>query len=238
MQRYSFSGKGNIIIKAAVTTKYNGVSYEVGEPIAYFTNVFANLNFQYLEKTPKVAIENLAVDSKSSPSYLQISNIKINESLQSLLYKKQTYQKKQRTFVKNLVSEDESLFLPIQNGETVLNQIFIYDNNKNRKSDFVLNQSTGEITGLIDGSYIIFYSIDSSADAVYSLEAPQFPYMSIELHIDGNLDGNTGMAVIHLNKVQLLTRPSLDMNSETPFVDDLDFVILQGDFAEVDYYAS
>lgn len=236
MERYSFSGKGNIIIKAAVTTRYNGVPYEVGEPIAYFTNVFVNLNFQYIEKTPRVAIDNLVVDSKSSPSYLQVTNIKINESLQSLLYKKQTHQKKQRTYVKSLISEDSSLFLPILSGETVLNQIFIYTLNKTRITTFTLNNATGEITGLDDGTYTIFYSVDKDADSVYSLEAPQFPYMAIELHIDGNLNGLTGQAVLHLNKVQLLTRPTLSMNSETPFVDDLDFAVLQGSLAEVNYY--
>lgn len=236
MERYSFSGKGNIIIKAATAGRYGNLPYEVNEPIAYFTNVFVSLNFQYLEKMPRQGIDNLVVSAKSSPSFLQVSNIKLSESLQSLLYKKKVFQNKKRTYVKSLVSESSSLFLPIQSGETVLTEIFIYNSHKIKQKDYVLNSSTGEITGLADGTYTVFYIVNKSADAIYLLEAPQFPYLAVEIQVEGNLNGSTGEAVIHLDKVQLLTRPTLDMASETPFVDSLDFAIMGDSVAEVNYY--
>lgn len=236
MERYSFSGKGNILIKAKSSGKYGSKQYVSNEPIVYFTNVFVNLNFQYIEKTPNVSIENLVVDPKSSPSYLRVSNIKVSEPLQTLLYKKKTNQTKYRTFVKKLVSEDSSLFLPIESDQELIGELFIYDSNKTKMSGYVINNETYEITGLDDGEYTIFYSVNQNATSIYSLEAPNYPNMSLEIEIIGNLDGSTGAAIIHIDNVKLLTRPSLDMNSETPFVDDLDFAILQGSIAEVSYY--
>ena len=234
MERYSFSGKGNIIIKAKNEGKYGGKQYLANEPIAYFTNVFVNLNFQYIEKTPRVAIENLAVDPKSSPSYLRVSNIKVNESLQTLLYKKIQDQKKNRTKVERLESVDGSLLLSVQTGQTVNNELFIYDMNKNLITEY--EKDADEITGLADGFYTIFYSINENASSIYSLDAPNYPNMTVEIEVLGNLNGVTGAAILHIDNVKLLTRPSLDMQSENPFVDDLDFAILSGAAAEVQYY--
>lgn len=239
MERYSFSGKGNILIKAGVAGKYGEKTYAANEPIAFFTEVFVNLNFQFLEKTPRVAIDNLAVAAKSSLSYVQVTNIKVSESLQSLLYKKKTQQTKSRTLVKNFISEGTTIFLPIGSEETITNNIFIYSSlNKDRVTEFILENSTGEITNLpyADTQYTIFYEISETAVSTYSLEAPNFPHIALEIQVDGNLNGKTGQAVIHLDKVSLLTRPSLDMNSETPFIDDLEFAVLAGSSAEVNYY--
>lgn len=237
MERYSFSGKGNILIKAKVAGKYGTNTYLENEPIAYFTNVFVNLNFQYIEKSPNVAIENLAVSPKSSPSYLRVSNIKISETLQTLLYKKKTNQKKNRTFTKRLESLDGSLFLPIESDQTLVGDLFVYDAAKVRVDTYTLNNETAEINGLEDGFYTVFYSINQNATSVYSLEAPNFPNMAVEIEVVGNLNGATGAAILQIDNVKLLTRPSLDMESETPFVDDLDFAILKDGFAEVQYYA-
>lgn len=236
MERYSFSGKGNILIKAKNSSAYGSKQYEANEPIVYFTNVFINLNFQYIEKTPNVAIENLAVDAKSSPAYLKVSNIKISESLQSLLYKKKFDQRKNRTIIKKIESIDSSLFLPIENDQSLTGDLFVYDDNKIKIIDFNLNIETNEITGLNDGIYTIFYSINQKATSIYALETPNYSNMSVEIEVLGNLNGTTGSAVVHIDNVKLLTRPTLDMESETPFVDSLDFAILSGAAAEVHYY--
>ena len=236
MERYSFSGKGNILIKAKNSAAYGSQTYLANEPIVYFTNVFINLNFQYIEKTPNIAIENLAVDTKSSPSYLKVSNIKISESLQSLLYKKKFDQKKNRTIIKKLQSIDSSLFLPIGNDQSLSGNLFIYDENKIRISEYNINSETNEITGLDDGIYTIFYSINQQAKSIYALETPNYPNMAVEIEVLGNLNGVTGAAIVHIDNVKLLTRPTLDMESETPFVDVLDFAILSGAAAEVHYY--
>ena len=236
MQRYSFSGKGNILVKAKIAGQYGSETYAANEPIVYFTNVLINLDFQYLEKTPRVAIENLAVDPKSSPSYLHVSNIKISESLQTLLYKKKNNQTKYRTIIKRLESVDDSLFLPIESDQELIGELFIYDSNKTRITNYTLNQETYEITNLNNGFYTVFYNINQNALSIYSLESSHYPNMQVEIEILGNLNGTTGAAVLHIDNVKLLTRPSLDMESETPFVDDLDFAILSKGETEVYYY--
>lgn len=236
MERFSFSGKGNILIKAAVAGKYGNEVYEANEPIAYFTNTQINLNFAYLEKVPRVAIDNLAVAPKSSASYLTVSNIKITDSLQSLLYKKQSNKKKNHTLVKKIDSEGGVLYLPLVSGEQLVGNLFVYNSNKEKETGYTVDTDNNTINGLSDGTYTVFYSIDKASAATFFLEAPTLPNIAAEIEVDGNLNGVTGKAVIHLNKLALLTRPSLDFTTENPFVDVLEFAVLNDKEAEVNYY--
>lgn len=237
MNRYSFTGKGSILLRAVVSGKYGDKNYDIGEPIAYFTDAEVSINFAYQEKIPRVSIENLTVAAKSSPSFLTISNIKITDSVQSLLYKKQENKTKNQTIVKNLTSSGGLLFLPLESDEEIIGQIFIYDVFKERVTTYTFSGSNNSITGLQDGRYTIFYSISKVSAATFFLDTPTLPYLSAEIEVVGNLKGSTGSAVIHLNKVALLTRPTLDFNTETPFVDTLEFAILSDKEAEVNYYA-
>lgn len=237
MDRYSFSGNGNILIRAGAAGSYNSIQYEAAEPIAYFTDVLININFAYLEKTPKSGVDLYAVSSKSSPSYLTVANIKTSESLQSLLYKKQLTKKKDQTMVENLSSEGGVLYLNISPLETLLSKIFIFDSNKVKMTGYAVDTINNTITGLADGVYKVFYSISKTSAATYFLDAPRLPNIAAEIHVKGNLDGTTGDMVLHLNALQLLTRPSLDFTSQTPFVDTLEFAVLSDKEAEVNYYA-
>lgn len=236
MNRYSFSGKGNILIKAGASAAYGGKSYLANEPIAYFTDVIISLDFSNSDKIASRGIENLTSDSKSEPSILRVQNIKSSESLLSLLYKKQTNNTKNKTVIKSLSSEDGSLFIPIQSEQTLNSEIFIYNSNKVLMSEYEVSED-GVVSGLPDGQYTIFYSINSIANSTFSLETPSLPNMKIELSVVGNLNGQGGEVVLHLNNVKMLSRPILDFIDESPFVETLEFVI-QKDRSpvEVNYY--
>lgn len=236
MNRYSFNGKGNILIKAGVSAVYGGKSYLANEPIAYFTDVIISLDFSNSDKIASRGIENLTSDSKSEPSILRVQNIKSSESLLSLLYKKQTNNTKNKTVIKSLSSEDGSLFIPIQSEQTLNSEIFIYNSNKVLMSEYEVSED-GVVSGLPDGQYTIFYSINSIANSTFSLETPSLPNMKIELSVVGNLNGQGGEVVLHLNNVKMLSRPILDFVDESPFVETLEFVV-QKDRSpvEVNYY--
>lgn len=236
MNRYSFSGKGNILIKAGASAAYGGKSYLANEPIAYFTDVIISLDFSNSDKIASRGIENLTSDSKSEPSILRVQNIKSSESLLSLLYKKQTNNTKNKTVIKSLSSEDGSLFIPIQSEETLNSEIFIYNSNKVLMSGYEVLEG-GVISGLQNGQYTIFYSINSTANSTFSLETPNLPNMKIELSVIGNLNGQDGEVVLHLNSVKLLSRPTLNFADETPFVESLEFIVHKDkNPIEVNYY--
>lgn len=237
MNRYSFSGKGNVLIKANSQAKYGNQNFDAKEPIAYFTDVMISVSFANSEKIARSDIKNLAVESKSEPSILTIENIKTSESLLALLYKKEEEHRNNQTYVKKIISSAEGeIFLPIQSDEVLEPLIFIYDENKNRILDFILNDSMIENLSP-NTTYIVFYSVEKPAKSTYSLETPAMPYLSAEIHVLGNVNEKTGEVVLHLNTLQLLSRPTLDFNSDNPFVDTLEFVIIHSkEPVEVNYY--
>lgn len=238
MNRYSFSGKGNILIKATVAAEYGGKSFDANEPIAYFTDVMVDVNFNSLDKIAKTGTSNLLSESSSEPSILRVSNIKVSDSLQSLLYKKQVVNGNYKTNIKLLNSSEGALFLPIENDECLSSELFIYNSNKVRVTNFTLEEE-GLISGLADGTYTIFYKVMCPPSSTYSLETPKIPYVSAEVHVLGNLNGSTGEVVMHLKQLSLLSRPILDFNNDTPFVDSLDFLIISSIGAtEINYYAN
>lgn len=236
MNKYSFTGSGNILIKAGVAAKYGSRSFLVGEPIAYFTDVSVEVIFSNADKIANQGISNLTSDSKAEPSFLRVENVKTTESLQSLLYKKQVGNTKHKTEVKKLTSTSGIMFLPMSSEDVLLPQIFVYDSEQNRVTGYNIGVDN-TITGLGDGVYTVFYSIDKIANSTYFLETPSLPNMSIEVTVIGNLNGKTGEVVLHLNNVKLLSRPTLDFDSNNPFVDVLEFVILKDkELVEVSYY--
>ena len=237
MDRYSFTGKGRVLIKAAITAPYGGVDYIANEPIAYFSDVMVTINFANTEKIARTGTDNFLADSKSSASVLRIENINTNDSLQSLLYKRQESNSKARTIVKAITSAGGIAYLPILTGQTLTGTLFIYlEGSKERQTGFVVDEF-GKITGLDDGRYKVFYNLDSVARSTFHLENPSLPNLAAEIYIDGNLNGVTGEAVIHLAKLSLLSRPTLDFTSDNPFVDSLEFLILKDkEIPEVNYY--
>lgn len=236
MNRYSFTGKGNILIKAGASGTYGGKQYSANEPIAYFTDVLVDVAFSSVDKVSRQGIANLAADSKAEASTVIVQNIKTSESLQSLLYKKQVNNTKDKTEVKSLVSTNGFLYLPINTGEVVNPEIFIYDVNKGRITSFTLS-TDGIILGLTDGVYTVFYSVSKIANSTYSLETPILPNMSLEINAKGNLNGMSGEVVLHFGSVKLLSRPQIDLTSDTPFVDVLEFAIFSNkETLEVNYY--
>lgn len=236
MNRYSFTGKGSILIKAGVAAKYGSKSFDAGEPIAYFTNININLSFDNADKIASKGTKNLAVNSVSNPSLLSITGIKSTESLQSLLYKKKEDVNNYKTEIFKAESINGEIFIPIQNGETLNNNIFVYADEKTKVTTFNLDLIDNKITGLDEGLFTVFYSVNKEANSTYSLETPTMPNLAAEITVIGNLNGRTGKVVLHLNSLQILSRPALDFTSETPFVDVLEFAILHKDAVEVVYY--
>lgn len=237
MNRYSFSGKGNILLKAGSTGVYGSSSFSTGEPIAYFTDVNIDVIFSGIDKIARTGTSNLTADSKAEPSMLRISGIKSTDSLQSLLYKKKENQTKNKTIIKSLTSNLGSMYLPIQGDEVLVGDLFIYNNLKEKMTQYTL-EPLGKIIGLPNGQYTVFYSINSESISTFSLETPQTPNMQAQIVIDGNVNGQTGQLVLNLNAIKLLTEPTMNFNIESPFVDNLEFVILNTkDPVEVNYYA-
>lgn len=236
MNKYSFTGSGNILIKAGVAAKYGSRSFLVGEPIAYFTDVSIEVIFSNTDKIASQGISNLTSDSKAEPSILRVENVKTTESLQSLLYKKQVNNTKHKTEVKKLVSESGVMFLPLSTEDVLLQPIFIYDENQTRITGYNV-AADNSILGLGDGKYTVFYSVDRVANSTYFLDTPTLPNMSLEVTVVGNLNGQHGEIVLHLNNAKLLSRPALDFNSNNPFVDALEFVLHKDkEPVEVNYY--
>jgi hypothetical protein len=236
MNKYSFTGSGNILIRAAVAAKYGSRSFVVGEPIAYFTDVTIEVVFSNSDKIANQGISNLVSDSKAEPSILRVESVKTTESLQSLLYKKQTNNTKNKTEVKKIASSGGILYLPISSEDVLSTSLFIYDINQNKIETYTIG-ADNTILGLTNGTYTVFYSISKVSNSTFFLESPSLPIMALEVSVKGNLNGKTGEVVLHFNNTKLLSRPTFDFNAENPFVESLEFVIQKDkDLVEVNYY--
>lgn len=243
MNRYSFSGTGNILLKATVASTYGADSFTEGEPIAYFTNVDIGIDFSNVEKVAKTGSKNLTAESEYRPSVLRVANIKVTDSLQSLLYKKQSNLQKKRTFIKNLTSEGKVIFLPLRTDidETdSVTDIFIYNSSGEKVTSFYYLDGAITITDITqsDGVYKVFYAVQTIATSTFSLMDTKTPYIAAEIVVKGNINGNPkGEAVITFEALKLLTNPSFDFTNEAPFIDILEFAIIENKTpSELNYY--
>lgn len=237
MSRYSFSGTGNIILKATTEGKYGNKKYLKNEPIAYFTEVGIDVSFSSVESVARAGVKNLAANSESSPSILNIDGVAVNETLQSLLYKKQTNLNRLKTEVKSISSLFNEAYLPITNSQELQDDVFVYDKDKNIITNLTIDLQTGLITGLPDGSYTVFYKVKEDAKASYYLSENNMPYLAAEIQISGNIGGKNGVAIVYLDKLKLLSDPELNFLAEDPFVSSLRLAIMtKYDEVEINYY--
>ena len=238
MNRYSFTGKGEILIKASITGKYGNKNYLKDEPIAYFTDVDIAVNFNTQGRIANAGIKNYVANSETEAAVVLVDNVRITDSLKSLLYKKQESLVRQITFSKTLESVNKEIYLPISNSEVLADYLFIYNNKKERIETHSFDKNSGLIVVQEDGTYTIFYKIEKESSGTYNLSNPSLPVLSLEIHLTGNLNGITGKAVMTFEKTKLITEPVMDFTSDQPFVSNLEFVILDNKVEpEVNYYA-
>ena len=238
--QFSFAGKGSALIRVNDVGTINGVNYIPHEPLAYFTDVMIDVSFSDINKVAKAGTTNLTGSSTSEASYLRITNVKTTESILSLIYSKKVSNFKNISNIYKIESKDGYAYLPVAANETLSDLIFIHTIDKHiRKDDFTFDKTTGTITGLADGIYVISYEIIKEAIATYSLKSPKIQYLSVEISAVGNTNGKNGIFNLHLNRVQLVSVPTIDLNSSEPFTQNLEFVILsdKNDVSdEVNYY--
>lgn len=239
MNRYSFIGKGDVLLRAGTDALYGSRQCKQGEPIGYFSDVFVSLDFSIIEKIAKSGTSNLLGSSDYKPSAFVISGIKTSDTFLDLVYKAKKGESKLRTIIKKLNSSGGVLYLPLNLNDELLNDIFVYTSTtKERVQDFTVDYSNNTINGLVDGQYTIFYKIKREANMTYSLISNNIPVMSIEVNVRGNINGKDGELVLHLNKTKLLVNPNLNLNNDNPFVDSLEFGVLDEnkEIVEVSYY--
>lgn len=234
MSRYSFTGSGDILLRATVDGKYNGVEYKANQPILYLTGVNISLLFSSADKVARAGVKNLTGAVEAAAATLSVSGIKTSEGLQSLLYRKEKHKTGDLTEVRSVDSKDGEAMLPINISDTVSPEIFVF------KKGILIEGYTFDgntIFGLEDGTYTIFYKKEMVSEETYYFKDYSMPYCAAEIQIVGNVKGKTGRAVVKLDKMMLLTEPSLDFVGDDPFVDSLDFAIMSKyDQVEIHYY--
>lgn len=237
MNRYGFSGKGNILIKAGTSGKFGVKTLEEGEPIAFLTDVDLALDFIVEEKVSNSSINNYLANYETKASVLRVNNVKITDSLLSILYKAQQKEYKYKTESANLYSNNGILFLPLNdNQELDSNYIYVFNNKKEKIEIFNFDPINKSISGLENGQYKVFYKVKYTNISSFSLKYEGAPNMSLEVQIIGNINNSTGYSIIEFKRVKLATTPAMDFSAENPFVENLEFIVLdEKEGVEVNY---
>jgi hypothetical protein len=237
MNRYGFSGKGNILIKAGTSGKFGIKTFEEGEPIAFFTDVDLALDFIVEEKVASSSINNYLANYETKASVLRVTNVKITDSLLSILYKAQQKAYKYKTESANVYSNDGILFLPVDGShELDTDYIYVFNNKKEKIEIFTFDSANKSVSGLENGQYKVFYKVKYMDVSSFSLKYEGTPNMSLEVQIIGNINNSTGYNIIEFKRVKLATTPTMDFSAENPFVENLEFIILdEKEGVEVNY---
>ena len=236
MNRYGFSGKGNILIKAAVDGKYGVTYYAAEEPISYFTDVDIALAFESTSQVANSGVSKQIANIETKASTVRVSGVKITDSMLSMLYKKTQKTNIEKTEMLSILSQSGVAFLPFdENVNLNPNYIFVYKN-KQRITDFVFDATGKKITGLEDGRYLVFIKKIIPQITSYTLENHGSPNLILEISMKGNINGVGAESIINFKRVKLITTPTLDFASDNPFVEELEFVVLnEKDSVEVYY---
>jgi catabolite regulation protein CreA len=238
MNNYNFTGKGNVLIRATSAGVYGAKTFLANEPIAYLTEVDIVADFSNTEKIATQGARNLASSSDSSMSFVSLSNVKISDTLLSMLYTKQEHQEKEVSFVFKGEASGGALFLPItQEDDLIASSVFVYNQDKERQSNFTVDTTNNLISGLTNGQiYTVFYTLGKNDTTTFSLSNPTIPNVKIEISVAGNVNKKSGVMTLKIPKAKIVSRPQMDLMTEQPFSENLSFAVMGNENPEVIYY--
>lgn len=232
--KYSFTGKGTVLLRANTAGRYGSKTYAENEPIALMSEVDISVDFSSTNAIATKGTSNLMGSSKSAASFITVGSIPITDVLLSLVYNKQDNLTHKITIAGSAQSNNGVAY--ITHSEVPLeDSLFVYDENRVRAMPFY-DVDNHALNGLPDGRYSYFYETEVAATE-FDLKVKHRPYMSVEAKIQGNLNGKDGVLIFKAPSVNLITTPSIDTGSNNPFVQLLEFGILKEE-ARAIFYAN
>jgi hypothetical protein len=203
---YPLTGNVDVVLRAYSQYTLNGRTYEVGEPVAYIKDTEANITYGGFDKVPS-SVKNLTSFTDTFPDTLTIEANVFKDAILKMF---------SETIGASSVEVSKLTFATAdENGEVFLENnildLFIYDTNMTKVTDFTFDSQTGLVSGLSeDNQYYIDYKLIKENYAGFGLKTVSLPYLTIELKGTTKVDGAAKNFMIKIPRAQLNMTPSFN----------------------------
>lgn len=226
----SFTGKGQVFVKALNNMSVNGVDYTKDEVVCYFNNAEFNIGFGI--DTSNAAIQNkilLSNSGKNAQSVL-INVAGLKTGVWRLIGTKlATTSAAKPVAIKVISDATGNVYLPASGTVTNLTM-------SNADTLLKYETFTGPTQGLVQGldattTYIAMYNEELDFKVAHTLTADSIPYLYIEF-IQENSEGSV---LIKVPKVALATAPNFNFSSDSLINIPLSFYIINSEIEIYEY---
>jgi len=235
---YSFESSGNvtIIIRALQPTDLMGVNYQAGDVVTVFENAYFALQFANNNKP-------ITQGSKTMLHY-NVMN------LDSVVIDPKSLTHSSYNFISGKSKNSGNIYIPIkenissnENGNCFLNftptndkSIFIKNNERENVSGYVVDYTTGQITGLENNkNYVCFYYRLEERLVTYELDQISLPYFTIEILGQNNINNVSREMLITIPKASININTIMEFKEDQITAIQLTFIVIDGN-AVINYY--
>ena len=218
---YSMSGTVDVIIKAFTDCKIAGRDYTAGEVISVFKETDMNILYSSNQKT-NMSRGNLSTYSDVYPDEVTLRIPVITTGLMRLLGETNDNIIVQETILETVVVSTNA-YLKHNN----ISNVFVYDSTYVLVTGYSIDTVTGEITGLVDGTYLVTYTIETNTVSSYYLSKPDISYLTLEIKGAAQIAGQSKRFIMVIPRGSLINPPTLSFNQASFAQTDLIFKIIE-----------
>lgn len=189
---YETGGNANIILRSRIATKIGDKTFAAKEPVLVRQNVFVDFSYDVVSSIQN-AKKPISSYQESRPSGIKISNLALSSTIVNLLFQKSESFPCHKTQIIIAYPEEGKIFLPTDRYDNT--PVFVYDENSNYiECDINGNILEGEFDN--STAYRVIYEEGVNGE-MFSLEAPSYPYFSLEIQFSGNTNKETAYYVMY-----------------------------------------
>ena len=222
---YEFGSSAKVIIRWKNDYNLNGYQYYAGEPYTILENVDVELSYDS-KVTEQSARQPLLAAQEAYPKHIVINNVEFTKKIADLIM---TAQKEEKPFSmtgEQAYAENGIIYVgrPIAQNSLV----FVYNDKNERINAAISDDGTYIVIGAEDDWYKVFYEYEIEGEC-FSLDIPHFPYFSLEIIAEGNIDKTSGgMAFLKFPSASLVATPAFGLTGEGIMNSPLVFELVYG----------
>lgn len=224
MKTYQIGNKVTCIIRSFVPSTIGGVTTQYdNEPYTILKDVAVSMTFNDVEKNARDGEKHRQLNfNQSILNQVKVSNVHLTNKVLGMLFN--DYENGLRIHYESLEADSEG-HIYLSTTEEKIYQVFIYDETEEMIQAYG-EVDPSEILLVPNKSYLIVYG--TLAEKGLHLTSPKNTYYTLDFICEGNTDGNTAPAYIHIQKAGLRSEKSLYFNRNLNAV-DLTFNVIETD---------
>jgi len=226
----SFTGKGEVFIRAFSDSTINNIEYQANEVICYFNNVEFDVNYSLNNTFTRQSGTQLMAYSEKNPQSISIIVEGFKSSVWKLIGTSIAATQALKPRAAKVISDAQGdLFLP--NSGEVSNVFPIVFDTMEKNLSFTFTPE-GKVSNLdADETYIVMFDELKDLTQAHSINTKAPPYFSIQF-VQDTLDKQI---LINVPKASLVVNPTLNFNNDSIVNIPLAFSILDSNIIIYEY---